>query len=326
MNPELSAIVCTLNQAGYLRKVLGSLRAQTLPREAYEVIVVDNGSTDATRPTVESFADMGNLLYVFDPVPGLSHARNTGWRRARGEIVAYLDDDAVAGPDWLARLRHAYRTLQPTPACVGGRVLPIWEAEKPSWVDRELEHHLSAVDWLRPAMFLDEDGLYLHGSNVSYLRSVLEESGGFPPGLGRKGDCLLSNEEIWMQAFLRSRGRPIRYDPEIVVQHHVKARRLTRSWFYKRFFWQGVSDVLLEIEVSAWRGGHGPRRRDLWKELMRTGRDFVGGVNLIVTGKGAVAGRCRIHRGLGRIASTILPGPAREGFSALRRARNIEGR
>jgi len=325
MNPDLSVVVCTRNQSGYLRKVLGSLRAQALPREAFEVIVVDNGSTDATRPAAESFRDMGNLRYVHDPVVGLSHARNTGWRKARGEIVAYLDDDAVARPDWLARLRDAYRTLRPRPACAGGPIRPIWEIEKPSWLDRELEHYLGIVDWLRPAMFLDEDLLYLPGSNVSYLRSVLEESGGFPLGLGRKGPSLLSNEELWMQSFLRSRGRPIWYDPEIVVHHHVKARRLTPTWFTKRYFWQGVSDVLLEAEISHWRAGR-PGHRVLREELLGAGRDVVGAAKILVAGNGALVGLCRIHQRLGRIASRILPGPAREGFSPFWRSSMRERR
>ena len=168
--------------------------------------MVDNGSTDSTKPTVESFRDTGNLLYIYDLVLGLSHARNTGWRKARGEIVAYLDDDALAEPDWLERIRDRYETLSPSPACVGGRTLPVWEAEKPGWVTRELEHHLGIVDWQRPPMFLAEDRLYLAGANVSYRTAMLRESGGFPLGLGRKGPCLLSNEELWMQSFLRSKG------------------------------------------------------------------------------------------------------------------------
>ena len=308
MTPVVTVIVCTLNQADYLRKALGSLYGQTLPREEYEVIVVDNGSTDPTRQTAESFREMGNLHYLFDPVPGLSRARNTGWRKARGEIVAYLDDDALASPDWLEAIRDRYEMFRPRPASVGGRILPIWEAEKPSWLTRELEHHLSILDWRHPPMVLDEDRFYLAGSNVSYRRAVLQESGGFPISLGRRGRCLRSNEELWMQSFLRSRGYAVWYDPAIVVHHHIKARRLTPSWFYERFFWQGISDALLERQVPGWRGNQRPRPPRLWDDLVGTARDSAGYIKSLLSGNKDVVSRCRVHQRLGKLVSKALPG------------------
>jgi glucosyl-dolichyl phosphate glucuronosyltransferase len=308
VTPAISVVVCTLDQAGYLRKALGSLRGQSLPRPEYEVIVVDNGSTDSTKQTVESSAGMENLRYFYDPVLGLSHARNTGWRAARGEYIAYLDDDALASPDWLERIRDRFETLRPRPASVGGRILPIWEAEKPSWLTRELERHLSIVDWQSPAMFLDDDRFYLAGSNVSYRRSVLQESGGFPESLGRKGRRLRSNEELWMQSFLRSRGQAVWYDPAIVVHHHIKARRLTPAWFYERFFWQGVSDALLENHVHGRRGKQRPRLSHLWEESSGTAGDLVGYIKSLLSGNTGVVSWCRIQQRLGKMVSKTFPG------------------
>lgn len=319
MKPFLSVVICTLDQAGYLRKALGSLYEQTLPRAEYEVIVVDNGSADPTRRTAESFLGMGNLRYVYDPVLGLSQARNTGWRQARGEIVVYLDDDALASSDWLERMRDRHETVRPRPSSVGGRIIPIWEAERPSWLTRELEHHLGLVDWQCPAMFLDDGRFYLAGTNVSYRRSVLEESGGFPVGLGRKGRCLRSNEELWMQRFLRSRGHAVWYDPAIVVRHHIRARRLTRSWFYERFFWQGVSDALLDDEISGWTPELKSRPAGLREDLDGTARDLFGLVKGLLSGDKAVVSRCRIRQRLGRMIGKTLPAFALEGLSRGRR-------
>ncbi len=319
MIPALSAVVCTLNRSGYLRKTLESLYGQTLPRAEYEVIVVDNGSTDDTGSVVESFRGAGNLRYLRDPVLGLSQARNTGWENARGDIVAYLDDDALAAPDWLERIRDRYASLSPCPASVGGRTLPIWETERPGWITRELEHHLGIVDWQRPPMFLAEDRLYLPGANVSYKRAVLRESGGFPLSLGRKGRCLLSNEELWMQSFIRSRGYPVWYDPAIIVHHHIRAERLTPSWFYERFYWQGISDVVLANGTAEWRGGRESRRPGLWRESGAATRDLLGYVGSLLSGKGAVVARCRVHERAGRIFSKAFPGIARVGLPAIRR-------
>ena len=96
MNVQISAVVCTHNRAAYLRKALQSLVDQTMAQELYEIIVVDNASTDGTKQVVSEYSGASNLRCLYEPVIGLSRARNTGWGNARGEYVAYLDDDAVA--------------------------------------------------------------------------------------------------------------------------------------------------------------------------------------------------------------------------------------
>ena len=210
------------------------------------------------------------------------------------------------------------RRSAPARPAGGGGPLPIGEAERPGWITRELEHHLGIVDWQRPPMFLAEDRLYLPGANVSYRRSVLRESGGFPLSLGRKGPCLLSNEELWMQSFIRSRGYPVWYDPEIVVRHHVQAERLTPSWFYERFYWQGVSDVILATGTAEGTGGREARRPGLWREWCEAARALLGSVRSLLSGKGAVVARCRVHERAGRIVSKAFPGFARTGLPGIR--------
>lgn len=324
MTPAISVIVCTRNQVDYLRKALASLKEQTLPRTEYEVIVVDNGSTDPTKRAVASFPGLENLRYLQEPVPGLSRARNMGWQQARGRYVAYLDDDAVASPWWLERIRHRFETIQPRPTGVGGPILPIWEAEKPPWLRDELEPYLGIVDWPVSPMALDEDRFYLAGSNVCYERAVLEESGGFPTGLGRKGPLLLSNEELWLQRYLLSRRKALWYDPEILVHHHIKAERLTPAWFLDRFFWQGVSDALLEDRLA---GKGVPKRfrpRRMWRGLSGTAGDSVRFLAALLAGNGEIVPRCRLQERLGRVAQGLclafprLETPARFFFKRLR--------
>jgi glycosyltransferase involved in cell wall biosynthesis len=250
MSLEISTVICTHNQAGYLRKSLNSLVRQSFPPEKFEIIVVDNRSTDHTKEILDEFSRFKNIRYIYESIIGLSQARNTGWQNSRGEYVAYLDDDAVADQFWLARISNRFKTLTPKPACVGGRIVPIWEAARPKWLTSELETYVGIINWTDRLMFLGDDGFYLPGSNISYQRSILKEIGGFNIALGRKGKTLLSNEEILMQHNLKACNLPICYDPEICVHHHVKPQCLTEQWFYDRFYWQGVSDAILEHQIA----------------------------------------------------------------------------
>lgn len=246
MKVRISAIICTHNRADYLKKAIQSLADQTLPREQYEVVVVDNGSTDDTKAIVESFEHFENLRYIYEPTLGLSQARNTGWQNARGEHIAFLDDDAIACPEWLERIVAALETVHPRPGSVGGKVVPIWEVERPAWLPKELEAHLTIVDWAELPTFLTEDYQFLAGTNVAYPRHILDEVGGFSTSLGRKASNLLSNEEILLKRQLKRRNQATYYDPDICVYHHIPAERLTKRWFYRRALWQGVSDAILQ--------------------------------------------------------------------------------
>jgi glycosyltransferase involved in cell wall biosynthesis len=302
MHTEISAIVCTYNQASYLQKSLASLIGQTLPKERFEIIVVDNGSIDHTREVCDLFNESVHLRYLYEPVVGLSQARNTGWRNARSEFVAFLDDDAIANPDWLERIVDRFKTLNPSPASVGGKILPIWEQQPPAWLTQELEKYLGVVNWINEGCFLGDEGFYLAGSNVAYRRQVLEEMGGFSTSLGRRREKLLSNEELLMQCHLKRRGLPIFYDPEISVQHHVGHERLKKDWFYKRFYWQGASDAILEYQLALRQRNNYRSRSSLipilaslllamsryaWKSVTRSSEK--------------VAARCWIHHWMGRI-------------------------
>lgn len=246
METLISAIVCTHNRSNYLRKAVQSLVDQTLPKEQYEIIVVDNGSTDNTKALVESFGHLRNLRYIYEPIPGLSQARNTGWKEAEGQYVAYLDDDAIACADWLERIVTVFKTVHPRPGSVGGKIEPIWEAERPVWLSEPMEWALGVVNWKDKATFLSEKDPMLFGSNIAIPRDVLERIGGFSIRLGRRGNRLLAGEEELLERNLRKQNLGIYYDPAICVRHHVLAERLEKGWFYRRFFWHGVSSAIAE--------------------------------------------------------------------------------
>jgi len=248
---RISAVICTFNRALYLAKAVESLVNQTYSRGHYEIIVVDNGSTDNTREVVEQFGQSAGIRYIYEPIKGLSQARNTGWQAASGKYIAYLDDDAIASPQWLEKMMEAFETVRPAPASVGGSVTPIWECERPAWLTEEMLPAYAIVDWGKKARFFKPSSPEHHvGCNVAYSREVLQKCGGFNVNLGRKGKNLLSNDENLIRSYIDSHGLGIYYDPEISVKHLVPKERLSRRFMLRRHLWQGVSDVVLWYEES----------------------------------------------------------------------------
>lgn len=243
MNVQISAIICTLNRADYLRKAIQSLVEQTLNKDLFEIIVVDNNSTDNTQEVVKKeFGTVTNLHYLFEPILGLSQARNTGWKNAKGKYIAYLDDDAIANPSWLEQIIQAFETIEPQPGCVGGKVEAIWEAPRPDWLSDELLPFLTVLDWTESPTTLDRKQ-FIAGANMAFPRHLLSALSGFNTDLGRKGKKLLSNEELLLRNQIHDKGYSVYYDPAIAVKHHVAASRLEKNWFLKRNYWQGISEA-----------------------------------------------------------------------------------
>jgi glycosyltransferase involved in cell wall biosynthesis len=252
INPIISAVICTHNRAPYLRKALHSLIQQSLPQEQYEILVVDNCSTDTTKEVIEEFARAGPVHYLYESRLGLSHARNAGWRSARGRYVAYLDDDAIACPGWLEKILEVFETVKPRPGCVGGRTEAIWEAQRPKWLGDHLLHGLTIVDWSDvPHPLSDLAYEWLVGANLALPRETLEQLGGFTDRLDREGCKLLSSGDVYLQKQVLKAGLACFYHPQISVQHHVFPSRLVQEWFKQRYYWQGISDAVMILLEDA---------------------------------------------------------------------------
>jgi glucosyl-dolichyl phosphate glucuronosyltransferase len=242
---KISAIICTFKRPEYLRVALGSLCEQSLPREQYEIIVVDNAVDNAIERIVKEFSDEGlNLRYLPEAETGLSRARNTGLKAAAGCYVAYMDDDARADARWLETLVAAFEQ-SPAPAAIGGRVWLDWQGERPGWVP---ERHLSLftyVDHGDCGHPLGNDE-YLVGANIAFEKDALHLVGGFDPKLGRQGTVLLSGEEAAIVAELQQLNKAVYYEPAAVVWHSVDQSRRRPSWLLRRLFWDGASQPLID--------------------------------------------------------------------------------
>jgi glycosyltransferase involved in cell wall biosynthesis len=243
--PQVSAIICTHNREQYLGAAIDSLLAQNFAN--FEVIVVDNASTDRTPAIVQTRLADARLKYVYEPVPGLSVARNTGAKVAQGNILAYLDDDAVANPHWLSQIYAAYQANAKL-AIAGGKVTLLWVAgmTAPNWLSTELAGNLGAYDLGDTLVYVEQPRLTPRGLNYSIRKTFLDQVGGFDPNLGRVGKNLLSNEELHMTDLALQQGWQVAYLPEALVAHNVAPERVQRQWFLNRGWWQGISECYRE--------------------------------------------------------------------------------
>lgn len=243
--PMISAIICTHNRADYLGAAIDSLLGQTYG--AYEIIVVDNASTDATQRVVEARQPHPKLTYVYESTLGLSAARNRGAAVAQGEILAYLDDDAEASPQWLAALAEVF-VAHPQAAIAGGYVSLLWPPGKtaPRWLSPALAEYLGAYDLSATVQPITQPSHTPRGLNYAVRKDFLQGVGGFDPQLGRVGKNLLSNEELHLTQQALQGGYEVLYVPNAKAAHNVSPERLHRRWFLRRSWWQGISECYRE--------------------------------------------------------------------------------
>jgi GT2 family glycosyltransferase len=243
--PRLSIVICTHNRVNLLRRCLDVLQnQQRVSPNDLETIVVDNRSTDATKEAVAEFGGRNfPVRYIFEPTLGLSVARNTGLVAARAPLVAYLDDDAFAEPQWAEAVLQAFESHDPSIAVVAGRVFPEWEIAPPACMTPYLEALYTVHDRGDEPKLMKETE-YFVGANMTFRRTVLQQLGGFEARLGRIGSSLLSNEETHLRDRLAALGYGCAYAPRAVVHHHIGKDRLTPQYIRKRLLAQGESDVI----------------------------------------------------------------------------------
>ncbi|MGK7938865.1 MAG: glycosyltransferase family 2 protein [Crocosphaera sp.] len=284
-NPQIVAIICTYNRDPYLGDAIDSLLAQEGVN--YEVLVVDNASTDGTKQVVQPYLSHPRFRYVYEPILGLSVARNRGATETTAPILAYLDDDAIASPQWLRVLVEAYERNEKL-AIAGGKVTLIWpnNITPPSWISKDLAGGLGAYDLGDEVVSITNPQLTPRGLNYSLRRSFLDQIGGFDANLGRVGKKLLSNEELFMTELALNQGWQVAYLPDALVDHNVAPERLKRSWFLQRSWWQGVSECYRE-EIAGRTGigqlGRGGERliRGLYKSLKYVNNSALSFDNLV---------------------------------------------
>jgi len=273
----LSAVICTYQRYAVLPRAIDSLLAQILGPQNLEILILDNSPDPQTAAAFAAkYLHHPNLRYILLPSPGLSEARNEALTRARGNIIAFLDDDAIATPGWGEALINAFALHGDKLGAAGGPARPLWLSPRPAWLTDPLLAHLSMLDLgEKPKILRPEQKIV--GCNMAFDTALLKTIGGFNPKLGRLGPelSLRSNGEPGVLDAVHAAGRLIAYAPAAAVDHAIDPSRLTQSWFRRRAAWQAVSDYLMDPEKTA---AHAPaaERHLRLVEHSRTRRRAVG--------------------------------------------------
>jgi glycosyltransferase involved in cell wall biosynthesis len=243
-----SVIIPTLNRADILRSCLDAIACQTAAPDTFEIIIVDNNSTDHTRDVVRGFGDANPKLtirYLLETAPGASAARNCGVRAATGGTLFFVDDDSIAAPEWLETLHSAFGN--PEMGCAGGPIdLDYRGQERPRHLLGDLQGLLGAfqLPYDEPTVVSDWTELPW-GSNMAFRREVFSEGGMFRTDLGPQGDRRLNAEETEFIDRIRRSGWKVVYIPGARVRHGVPPERLARAYLYRAGRSLAASHVIL---------------------------------------------------------------------------------
>lgn len=241
---DITVLLCTYNRGEDLATALNSVAASELPKSTkWEVLVVDNNSKDRTRQVVAEFFTRhpGRFRYLFERRQGKSHALNSGIREARGNIIAFVDDDVWVEPTWLQNLTAALHNGQWSGA--GGRILPEWTCSPPRWLSLKGRHALAplvAFDLgLEPGQLNEAP----FGTNMAFRKEMFEKYGGFRADLGPQAGSEIRGEDTEFGDRLLAAGERLRYEPSAVVYHPVSENRIRKEYFLAWWFDKGRANV-----------------------------------------------------------------------------------
>jgi len=241
---NITVILCTYNRCQSLAKALVSVAASTLPDSTeWEVLVVDNNSRDLTREVVEDFCreQPGRFRYMFEAQPGKSHALNAGIREARGDVLAFMDDDVTVDSAWLQNLTATL--LQGPWVGVGGPVLPQRDFVIPNWINANERYALAPLAMLDLGRTRSELTEAPFGTNMAFQRKMFEKYGGFQTDLGPQPGSEIRGEDSEFACRLLAAGERLYYEPSAVVYHAVPQNRLRKEYFLTWWFDKGRADL-----------------------------------------------------------------------------------
>ena len=235
--PEVSVVVATYNRCEILPGTLESLINQD-GETAYEVIVVDNNSTDDTRNVIDELRTKpgyDKITYYFEEKQGVSHARNKGIAAARANIIAFTDDDIRPARNWVSSVSEAFKKF-PEADGIGGKVLPESATKFPAWLTDKYWTPLALLDLGDEPLKLNvQKGAGLVAANLAVRASVFKDVGLFHPQLQRVKNSVGSMEDHEYQLRLIAAKKRLMYVPDLVVYAHVLEERLSRE-YHRRWY------------------------------------------------------------------------------------------
>jgi len=231
---RLDVVVCCHNDADLLARLLDSLANQSAGRDAFRVIVVDNGSKDDPHSVAQRYAERLDIDVIVEPQLGLNRARNAGHRHAQSRFVAHVDADSIPDREWVEAILDV--TSRTDCDLCGGPYRPFYVSPKPEWFeDRFVGHTWGETP--RPMLGREHP----HGMNMTWRKATVERLGGFRTELGLHGRGLARGDETELVARGRTSGAPfhVYYDPRISVQTVVRPEALSFRYWLRRTFVHG---------------------------------------------------------------------------------------
>jgi len=283
----ISVVIATRDRAPLLKATLNALCELQSPGCSFEILVVDNGSVDSTATVVAEVARRSSVpvTYLTEEKPGKSHALNTAIGHARGELLAFTDDDVLPSPGWLAAFAQAFSETDADYAA--GRILPLWEAPPPRWLTPSLYGVLAVSDGGTRRLTLNgnHDQVMPIGANMAIRRSVLDRIGGWNPELGKLKNTLRTGEDHEFALRLVAAGFKGLYEPEAFVLHRVSADRLRLGYFARWCYGNGQITAGLEQDYPSTARYLLSVPRYLWRRLAKDLVSILSGVVTVDPGR-----------------------------------------
>jgi glycosyltransferase involved in cell wall biosynthesis len=248
---KFSFIICTYNREDYIGECLERLALQDYPAEAFEVIVVDNNSTDGTTGIIKDIIKSNKHIgfrYFLETDQGLSYARNRGIKEAKGEVLIYLDDDAFASNDYLKNLDRFFKDFEDA-AAFGGKIIPRFESQRPAWMSDFLLPLVSVID-LGDKVIPFPKRKFPIGANMGFTREIIGKVGDFNVNLGRKGSGLQGSEEKDIFSKITNNKGSIYYIPDVLVEHMVPDKRIQLDFIKRQAKGVGGSEKQRTLDVG----------------------------------------------------------------------------
>ena len=275
----LSIIICSYNRASYISDALTSLYGQSSGLDDFEVIIVDNNSTDNTKEVYAQWRHTntnGQFTFISEMQQGASFARNTGAAIAKGEWVCFMDDDAVATTDYV---KNIIKHIQDQPFIVGfgGRIIPKYIPGEPKWMSYYVSSLVGNFDYA-PTACAFENGKYPLESNMIVKKSVYDQIGGFNVNLpGVVGTLRIGGEGKELFYKIIALGHTIYYDPSICVHHVVEVKKLTSEYMYRVASGIGRGEKTRTLNIS-----NGAYLMKILEYLLKLGAGIILGIKYAI--------------------------------------------
>lgn len=267
-----SIIVCTYNRDKYLYGALQCIAENGYPTDDYEIVLVNNMSTDSTESECQRFRNdypAVDFRYFVETQQGLSFARNRGIQESRGETLVFLDDDSYIQPNYLLNLQHQLETF-PNADAFGGKIDPVFESgEPPKWLSKWNYSWVSAID-MGNKVCPFEGKAFPIGANMGISKAMLSKIGVFNTELGRSKKNLMGGEEKDLFERIRQQGGNIYYFPDVIVQHVIPPSRTTKEYVKRLGEGVGRSERIRTLGKSKWK-----YLKRLFSELIKWGGTIV---------------------------------------------------